>query len=948
MKKIFKEKNNLIILLISIIAIIIGSISFSFLWSFLIIFTIDLLIFLPILLQKKKSKRKKKSSKGLILKSILSFCLTMFIIGMIGTFAFFFIVVKKAPTFKPENLYKKEASILYDSKGATIAKIGSEIREKISFNEMSETLIDAIIATEDARFFQHNGFDLPRFLKASFGQALKQDAGGASTITMQLSKNHFTSQEASGIKGIIRKFTDIYFSIFQIEKKYTKFEIFEFYANSSNFGGRLYGGAYGVEQASQIYFNKKAKEISLPEAAMIAGLLQAPNMYDPYINPDKAETRRKEVLYLMHRHGYITKEEKQKAESVHIEDLLVEPITKNSEFQAFINTVVNDVLETTGLDPYRTSMEIYTTMDTDKQKHVNDVLSGKEFKWENDNVDGALTVIDVKTGAIVAIGSGRNHKGEKIWNLATDMKNHIGSTAKPLYNYGPGIEYNNWSSYQPFLDEPHGYTNGPNIRNWDSNYKGIVTLRDALIHSVNVAALKAFQSVDNKKILNFVKSIGLNPEIENGKIHEAHSLGAYTGESPLSLAAAYTPFANGGYYMKPYTYTKIKLRDNNKIIENKVKKNRVMKNTTAYIMTSVLIDTAPSAVKINGVTVAAKTGTSNFPNEVFKKHNLPSNAVNDLWMAGYNPEYTIAVWYGYDKVSSTTYNKFGSLEPRKLFQAVAKGVFSPNVNFTKPNNIIEIEIEKETYPAMLASPHTPKNLITKELFIKGLEPTEVSPRFDTLKDPTNLKAEQTNNIIKLSWDPIKTPNSIDENEINKFYNKLFKDKNTKNKLINARLNYNKKNIGEIGYNVYLKENEKLTLLGFTKNNYFEHTYNNSHATYIIKSVYSIFKNNESKGIETTIELNNETSFITSNLIEDSTIEININEPLNLEQNIEVLENTENVTHLANINISFKNNDNEEIETIDTSIEGMYTIIYKVSYKDYLKEHIRKVIIKPLD
>lgn len=953
-KKIFKDKNNLMILIISVITLIIGTLAWKFLWSFLIILTIDLLLFIPQvkvnmknIKRKKRTKGKKDNDKNKLLKVLLSIFLSFFILGLVAVIVFFFIIVTTAPNFNPQKLYHNEASILYDKDGKIFAKVGAEIREKVTFNEMSEVLIDAIIATEDSRFFQHNGFDLPRFLKASFGQALGRDAGGASTLTMQLSKNHFTSTTATGIKGIIRKFTDIYFSIFKIEKRYTKFEIFEFYANSANFGARKFGGAYGVEQASQIYFGKKSKDLTLPEAAMIAGLLQAPNAYDPYVNPDDAEVRRKTVLYLMERHGYINKEERQLAEKVHISELLFEHEDAYSEYQGFINAVTNEVEELTELDPYTTSMEIYTTMDTKKQEHINSILSGENFKWENDVVDGGIAVIDVNTGAVVALGAGRNHQGQKVWNLATDMKRQIGSTAKPLFDYAPGIEYNNWSSYQPFIDEPHSYSTGMSIRNWDSKYEGLVTLREAVVQSRNIPALKAFQSVDNKKILSFTKSIGLSPELENGKVHEAHSLGGYNGESPLSLAAAYAPFANGGYYIKPHTFTKVKYRDNNKVFENKIKKDRVMRESTAYIMSDVLVDTVPWSMRISGITFGAKTGTSNFPTEVFKKYKLPSYAVNDLWVAGIHPDYSIAVWYGYDKLSSNYYNKFGSTEPRKLFQAVAKGVFTERKQFKKPNDVIELEIEKETYPAMLPSPFTPKNMIIKELFIKGLEPTEISPRYNQLDNPTNLKAVQEGSVVKLSWEPIKTPDSIDTNVLTTQFNKIFRDQNTRNKFLNARINYNKSTIGDIGYNVYIKNNDSLQLLGYTKNNYFEHSNNNSSATYVVKSAYSIFKDNISEGVETTIELGNTGNFINSMLIGDEIVELSINGVYaEINPPVSVLDNTDDVTHLATITkVVIDNNTNNEVDNIDTSFESSYTITYTIKYKDYIKKHIRKVVIK---
>ena len=354
---------------------------------------------------------------------ILFFFISIGILAILAVALFFWLIIKRAPEFDPEKLYYKESSIVYDSNGEIIAKLGVEKREKVTFEELPEVLVDAIIATEDARFLQHNGFDLPRFMKASIGQLLgKSGAGGASTITMQLVKQHFTSTVATGIEGIIRKFTDIYMSIFKIEKKYTKKEIFEFYVNSNYLGG----GAYGVEQACLTYFGKSAKDVNLAEAAIIAGLFQAPHSYDPFINPELTEQRMKQVLYLMDLHEYITKEERDIVSKIKVQDLLVKNNTNNvNKYQSFIDTVTAEVFTLTGHDPYSVPMKIYTTMDREKQNHIYDIMSGTNYKWENDFVNAGIAVVDVKTGAIAAVGAGRNTV-QRGFNYATMINRKIG------------------------------------------------------------------------------------------------------------------------------------------------------------------------------------------------------------------------------------------------------------------------------------------------------------------------------------------------------------------------------------------------------------------------------------------------------------------------------------------------------------------------------------------
>ena len=255
-------------------------------------------------IEVKKLKQKYKKS------SLTQKILILFMLGITALLILFLIfglfIIISAPNFKSENLYSKNSTVVYDINGNEAARLGTENREIVTYEELPESLIDAIIATEDSRYFQHDGIDLARFTKAVFGQLLgHSDAGGGSTLTMQVAKKAFTSSVDSGIKGIIRKFTDIYLAVFKIETNYTKEQIIEFYVNIPYLGS----GTYGVQQASKTYFNKDVSELSLSEAAMIAGLFQAPGAYDPYLYPEKAEARRNIVLNLMCKHGYITEEQ---------------------------------------------------------------------------------------------------------------------------------------------------------------------------------------------------------------------------------------------------------------------------------------------------------------------------------------------------------------------------------------------------------------------------------------------------------------------------------------------------------------------------------------------------------------------------------------------------------------------------------------------------------------
>ena len=241
-------------------------------------------------IKKNKSKttisKKGKKTKRKLWKKLLSLFLVCCALGVFAVFAFCVYIMKTSGEFDPNKLANQDQTVIYDSQNNIIAKLGIEKRESVNYEDLPQVLVDAIIATEDSRYFKHNGVDGARFLKASIGQIMgNSSAGGASTLTMQVVKNNLTSTEQT----ITRKFKDIYLAVFFMEEKYTKQEILEFYVNDSLLGGNV----YGVEEASKYYFGKSVSELSLPEATIIAGLFQSPNGYNPYLYPEKTARRRK-------------------------------------------------------------------------------------------------------------------------------------------------------------------------------------------------------------------------------------------------------------------------------------------------------------------------------------------------------------------------------------------------------------------------------------------------------------------------------------------------------------------------------------------------------------------------------------------------------------------------------------------------------------------------------
>ncbi len=665
----------------------------------------------------KKAIKKKKFSAVNIISAIIIFFIAIFVFAGFGFFCFIYF---NAPEFNTDLLYKQESSNIYDSQGKLITTIGTEKRQIIEYKDLPQVLIDAILATEDARFFEHNGIDVPRFMIASYGYFTGNNAGGASTITMQVSKNSFTSTEAEGIEGIVRKFTDIYLSIFKIEKDFTKEEILEFYVNAPYLGG----GSYGVEQASKTYFGKSVGQLNLVEAAMIAGMFQAPGEYDPYVNPDKTNERKNEVINLMLRHGFITEAEANAALKVDVEKHLEKLKTKTNKYQGFIDTVVQEVIDRTGNNPYEVSMNIYTTMVRKKQDVINNFY--KNHKFKDKKIQVGIGVIDNKTGAIIAVGAGRNKKTEMSLNYATQIKRHPGSTAKPLFDYGPGIEYKNWSTYTPFMDQPVKYTYGGIMQNYDYRYRGFLTLKECLVDSRNTCALQAFQAVSNNKINKFVTSLGITPEYlgKSKYIHEAHSIGAFSGVSPVQLAAAYSAFGNGGYYTEPHSITKIVYKNGPEEIVEKFnfEKKRVMKATTAYMISYILQGVTPPKVKVKGTQIATKTGTSTYDQSRLRRLGLSKEVIQDAWTVTFTKDYSVAIWLGYDKLTRKTYitNNRAREERKKIQAEINNKIHEKNSKFKWPGGLVWARVAFGTNPPKLANGSGGQ----LHLFIKGTQPTQ--------------------------------------------------------------------------------------------------------------------------------------------------------------------------------------------------------------------------------
>ena len=827
--------------------------------------------------KEKVKKPKKKYKKTLI----LSFIAILGILFLTLILAFALYIIISSPNFDKNLLYKKESTVLYDKDGNEFARIGSENRVLVKYEQLPQVLIDSIIATEDSRFFQHSGFDAARFLKASFGQLMgKSDAGGASTLTMQVIKNTYTNSTDHGIKGIIRKFTDIYMAVFKLESSYTKEEIIEFYVNSQWLGydGDLnYSGIFGVEQASQYYFGKSVTDINLVEAALLAGLFQNPTYYNPYKFPQRAETRRNTVLNLMVRHGYITKDEAEDAKKISVASTLVKRDTdKVNDYQAFIDFVLKDVEEKTGINAYKTPVEIYTTLDRSVQTTLTSLEKGDLFKFPNDTIQFGMAITSVKDGSVVAMSGGRNYTAKGL-NRATDIKRQPGSTAKILFDYGPYFEFLNGSTYSMFLDESYTYSSGKKINNFDRGYKGLITARRALVGSRNIPALKAFQAVSKdhmEDLRNFVHGLGINYGSEGP--YESASIGSFDGVNPLQMSAAYAAYARGGYYITPYSFTKVVNPETEKVHEYKYTKEKVMSDSTAYMITSILVtagkENVGGNINISGTEVAAKGGTTTVDAAKRKEIGLPDNVTMDHWNITYSPSYSIALWYGYDKLTKERYlvSANGGKARRSIMAAVAKKVYPKNEKFKKPSSVVSAKVELQTFPAQSPSACTPSDLVSTELFKKGTEPSETSNRFATLEKPTNLTASANGQTITLKWNGIKTPDAINPSVLQEHFNKYYD--NHAQQYYEKRISYNDSTFGTLGYQVSIKNADgSETNLGFTNNTSYVYTANGQQTDYkfIVRSAYSNFRCNASAAQEVSVKVAQTTPDTTDNTNTDN-------------------------------------------------------------------------------
>ena len=584
--------------------------------------------------------------------TFLTLFIALFLLGG-GVFLYF---VSKAPALSESKLVATTSSKIYDNKNELIADLGSERRVNAQANEIPTDLVKAIVSIEDHRFFDHRGVDTIRIMGAALRNLQGGGLQGASTLTQQLIKlTYFSTSTAD--QTLSRKAQEAWLAV-QLEQKATKQEILTYYINKVY----MSNGNYGMQTAAQNYYGKDLKDLSLPQLALLAGMPQAPNQYDPYSHPEAALERRNLVLSEMKGQKYISAEDYEKAINTPVTDGLQSLKSANSYpayMDNYLKEVIDQVEQETGYNLLTTGMEVYTNVDKDVQQRLWDVYNTDEYvAYPDDELQVASTIVDVTNGKVIA-QLGARHQSSNVSfgiNQAVETNRDWGSTMKPINDYAPALEYGVYDSTASIVhDVPYNYpgTDTP-VYNWDHGYFGNITIQYALQQSRNVTAVETLNKVGLDRAKTFLNGLGINYP----SIHYANAISSNTtesnkqyGASSEKMAAAYAAFANGGIYHKPMYINKVVFSDGSEK-EFSDAGTRAMKETTAYMMTemmkTVLAYGTGRGAYLPWLAQAGKTGTSNYTDDEIEKHIKNTGYVApDEMFVGYTRKYSMAVWTGY-------------------------------------------------------------------------------------------------------------------------------------------------------------------------------------------------------------------------------------------------------------------------------------------------------------
>lgn len=617
-----------------------------------------------------------------------------------------------------------QTGAILDKDGAYVTSlVGTENRTVIPMSSLPAHVVNAFLAAEDLRFYKHPGFDLIRILGAVVSNLRTGGySQGASTITQQLVKlSHLSSQ-----KTIARKLEEIWLAV-QMEQRFEKDEILEMYLNYIYFGQ----GAYGIQAAAQVTFGVDAAALSPAQAAALAAAIKAPSAYSIQADPAANRERRSYILSTMQAQGMLTEAEYTAAMG---EDVTpVEGASSATAYGWFVDAVLDEAelqLDISAESLLAGGYRIETTLDTDMQAILEEQFTKDVFPAnakDGTPVQAAAACVDTQTGAVRAVVGGREYTTRRGLNRATQLRRQPGSALKPLAVYAPAMEYAGWTTASVVLDEPTDF-NGYKPKNAGNAYYGNVTIRQALKNSLNIPAVKVMQAVGVDSCRRYLQSVGIPLDDRDRNLSLA--LGSMTyGTSPVQMASAYIPFANGGTYYAPYFIQRITDLNGRLVYQHMDSGTQVLSPQNAYLMTSLLKTVITSGtgtrLKSAGTPVAGKTGTV----------NMTGSGNRDAWMSAYTPGISTTVWMGFDNPDSShrlSNSVSGGTNPASLTRNFLKAYYAgkSTPDFEKPSGIVSVEIDKKAIEwkgeAMLASSLTPKAYRTTELFAAGNQPTRKS------------------------------------------------------------------------------------------------------------------------------------------------------------------------------------------------------------------------------
>lgn len=648
----------------------------------------------------------KKETLLKVLKYLLITGVSLAIIVALAGGGLFAYYISSAPKLSEKELKSTNSSLIYDVNNNLIADLGSEKRENVSADNIPLNLVNAITSIEDKRFFKHRGVDIYRIIGAAFNNIFRGSTQGGSTLDQQLIKLAYFSTSTAD-QNFKRKAQEAWLAL-QLERKYTKQEILTFYINKVFMGN----GNYGMLTAAKSYFGKDLKDLSIAQLALLAGIPQAPSQYDPYTNPEAAQSRRDTVLSEMLEDKNITKEEYDVAIATPVTDGL-QPLTSSSSFEPYLDNYIKQVIEQvnskTGQDIYSAGLKVYTNVNPEIQQYLWNIYNTDYYvSYPDTDLQVASTVIDVNTGKVIAQLGARNQDTSVSLgtNQAVLTDRDWGSTMKPITDYAPAIEKGIYKSTAATTNDNKYYWPGTSTQfyNWDRQYYGTMTIQQAVMQSRNVPAVKALEAVGLNEAKSFLSGLGINyPELyySNAISSSTSDSSQEYGASSEKMAAAYAAFANGGIYYEPQYVNKIEFSDGTTQTFESTGK-RAMKETTAYMMTTmlktVLTYGTGTEAYVSGMYQAGKTGTSNYSDDELPQIEAATGLYNssvgtmvpDELFVGYTNQYAMAVWTGYKNRSTPIYGSGLDVAANvyKAMQLHLNETFgSGSTDFTAPSGV---------------------------------------------------------------------------------------------------------------------------------------------------------------------------------------------------------------------------------------------------------------------